>query len=406
MRKKLVLSSDSFLWRKGTSGLIFNPKSGTHLRFSTMNPAMDELCRLLEDPINLYTAEFDSEEIDDEFRAFVTSVEGLKLGKVVQAEEKTLAIPPSPFVINHVERMTERGMEQFGIQDYLSTVTFHLGGAGEKNGWYRQVDYPFGSKERLDVSKTLLFIGQLNRNTAVRFVVAEAGDGRVSEIISHLDGRSVSFLFNPASYPKSPFSCNGYGQRGQCKFILRLSPEDIDREPNRESDSLFKHPDHIDFLVDSPGILQKTEALLDRFCPGSHAFIPVWNCNPLFLAENVLLSEEEILSSNRSKRKIHLHQLLNINYWGQLTVMPDGQVYSDVNKSPLGSLDDSPVEIIANELTQNHAWRRIRELGKCAGCLYQWLCPSPSAFEQLSGMAVCNDVTSGLQPGFREPDKA
>ncbi len=403
MEKKLVLSSDSFLWRKGKRGLIFNPKLGAHLRFSTMNPAMDELCSLLEDPINLYTAKFnlytakfDSDEIEDEFRAFVTSVEGLRLGKVVQSEEKILALPPTPFVINHVERMKERGMEQFGIQDYLSILTLYLGGAGEKNEWYRQIDYPFGSKEKLDVSKALLFIGQLNRNTTVCFVVAEADDGRVSEFISHLDRRSVSFVFNPESYPKSPFSCSGCGQKGQCKFILRLSPEDIDRELNRESDFLFEHPDHIDFLVDSPGILQKAEALLDRFRPGNHAFIPVWNDNPLFFAENVRLREEEILSSNRNKRKIHLHQLLNINYWGQLTVMPDGQVYSDVNKSPLGSLDDSPVEIIANELALNRAWRRIREQDKCAECLYQWLCPSPSAFEQLSGMSVCNDVTSGL----------
>ena len=43
---------------------------------------------------------------------------------------------------------------------------------------------------------------------------------------------------------------------------------------------------------------------------------------------------------------------------------------------------------IYQEITEGKSWLNIRDQGKCKGCVYQWLCPSPSVFER--GMGRCD----------------
>lgn len=120
--------------------------------------------------------------------------------------------------------------------------------------------------------------------------------------------------------------------------------------------------------------------------------VPVYDDNAEFFNENIFLTREDILGSQLSKREIFAHQSLNTTEFGQLTVMPDGLVYSSVNHLHIGKIDDDIIDIIVTELKQNYSWRRIRDSARCSKCLYQWLCPSPSNYEVvMQKECICND---------------
>ena len=86
-----------------------------------------------------------------------------------------------------------------------------------------------------------------------------------------------------------------------------------------------------------------------------------------------------------SKNEIFIRQAININDFGQLTVMPDGKVYANVNTPSLGTVDDSPYSIVYKEFTNGQSWFRLRTQAPCENCIYQWLCPSPSNYETVIG---------------------
>ena len=80
-----------------------------------------------------------------------------------------------------------------------------------------------------------------------------------------------------------------------------------------------------------------------------------------------------------------MHQMLNTNNFGKLTIMPDGLVYANVNNKPLGCVEDTPYSLVHNELIKGQSWLKIRDMKPCCDYVYQWLCPSPSNYELVIG---------------------
>ena len=109
--------------------------------------------------------------------------------------------------------------------------------------------------------------------------------------------------------------------------------------------------------------------------------IPIYNGKNLsFFVDNVFLNKEDIINSHVSMKEIFAHKLINTNTFGKLVVYPDGQIFANVNKSPIGTIDDNIYKIIQSQLIEGSDWRSIRINKECLNCLFQWLCPSPSDY--------------------------
>ena len=92
-----------------------------------------------------------------------------------------------------------------------------------------------------------------------------------------------------------------------------------------------------------------------------------------------------------SKREIFAHQALNTNYFGKLTISSDGNVYSNINGKPLGTINDDVKQLILHEMENGSYWLKIRDMEPCCNCVYQWLCPSPSDYElQIGKPNLCH----------------
>ncbi len=162
----------------------------------------------------------------------------------------------------------------------------------------------------------------------------------------------------------------------------------------------------ITLFVNPSQTCEKYKELLDdiarRIRPHNPAFVYEIVDYDTFLGVQALLaedyrngklsvSEEDILGAEISKRVIFIHQKINVNYWGQLFVFPDGKVYPSPIKEPthcLGHISEPILPMIVKELRENHAWRRVRDNVLCNNCVFRWLCPSPTPFETLYDIPV------------------
>ena len=112
--------------------------------------------------------------------------------------------------------------------------------------------------------------------------------------------------------------------------------------------------------------------------------IPIFNGeNYSFFENNVFIDGNDILNSSPTMKNIFAHQLINTNTFGKLIVFPDGEIYANVNRNSLGSIGDDIYKIIYSQLSEGSDWRSIRNNHICSDCLLQWLCPSPSGYNDI-----------------------
>lgn len=115
---------------------------------------------------------------------------------------------------------------------------------------------------------------------------------------------------------------------------------------------------------------------------------------PLYTGENkeycineLGFSVEDITSLSYSEKKVMQNKYVNSNFWGELTILPNGDVYSCVNCKRLGNvLNDSMRFIVWNEFAVSKSWFITRKkMTTCMNCKYNWLCPPITNIELVLG---------------------
>ena len=393
MEQKFVLPSDCFVWRKGKDILVYNARTKGHVEAEVSDGRIGEFCDKMNDLSKLNTDILDdADQKNEAFMAFIDSLVAAGCGRVCPGDAWVFSLPARPFVNHNVDRMQKEGADAAETLKMLETVTIYPGGKHKQNDWYKQQVYPFSSKESLKAETILDYIDRSDSGNAMGmiFVIAESNDGRLSVLSRALKGKPVRFTFSPESWWGNVQYLHNLSEDGH-ELAVTLSPCDIAKFSNSGATLAGEvRPELATFMIDSLETMESAEKIVPAIGAKRQDFVPVWNDNKEFFEEQVLLSKEEILSACETKRNVFIHQLINVNYWGTLTVMPDGKVYADVNRAELGSIHEDVHKLIQKELFSQNAWRRVRDGGNCAGCVFQWLCPPPGAAEALSGLSACN----------------
>ena len=122
--------------------------------------------------------------------------------------------------------------------------------------------------------------------------------------------------------------------------------------------------------------------------------MPYYTGDNIYFFESIVYqSKNNILSTKWSKKDIFSHQYINSNFFGNLFLFPNGDVYSNLNQLKLGNLlNDSLNVLVYKELSNVKSWRLTRDLVQpCSNCLYKYLCPPISDYEHVIGkFNLCN----------------
>lgn len=112
-------------------------------------------------------------------------------------------------------------------------------------------------------------------------------------------------------------------------------------------------------------------------------FIPIFNGkNETFFKENIFIDENDILSSCPTQNEIFNNMKLNSNFFGKLYILPNGIVYTNLNFSPIGSVNNHATEIVSKEFKKGESWFLTRrKVSPCSKCLFCDICPPISNYE-------------------------
>ena len=390
--KQLLIYSETFIWKEKERVLFYNSKNGQCLEMGIEDLCVSTVLEELLDPKKLYCVPIEESLIENSsLKTLIEELEHHQMGRLLPSEKVAVAMPPRFRVLHDLDRMKKEGFAQFDLARYVQEITIFLGGKHTENDLYRQVAYPVNSNVVLPEGAVVRFLEKADTSSVkkIQLVISSPEYGSLHKIQEalprHISDR-IELCFSFESLREELVQ-----NQGNIKVVLR--PEEIaDIELGRKAfpNRSFQYV----FLVNSTETVSSAETLVNKFDLQRYSFVPIWNHNKEFLAENVFLNKQEILSAKPDKRTVFIHQALNLNYWGKILIAPDGRVYSDINSDPIGSLDDSLAGLVQNELSQGKSWLRTRDKDvsrKCVSCLYKWLCPCISPLEDISGCLACGE---------------
>lgn len=386
----MVLYPDVFLWCKGEKGLLYHSALNKSFVFDNKG-RIRELTEQLLQPENLYCIEV-TEELYRQHEVFswCYAVTDCQAGKLVDQEEgkKPVSFMPVLNLQKDVDRLRGDTFRTEGedLLTYLHEVILYIGGRCEVAGeYYRQVLYPVHSERMLEVGEIIRFLRQ-TVGSGLRMVHILGGDlleyAEKDKLLKALEEFPVEkcFYFLDQEFVRNKTEIRKFiGENCRLKLICEKA---------------FLLNEAIDYLrvekitVDLIGVVQSAneyQQMMDiiQECQWETFEVkPVYTGhNMQFFVHNVFVTEEDVQHPGLNRRQVFAHQVLNTHFFGQLTIMPDGQVYGNVNRKALGSINDSLYTLLYREMDKPDSWRRIRDDLPCRKCVYQWLCPSPSGYE-------------------------
>lgn len=105
---------------------------------------------------------------------------------------------------------------------------------------------------------------------------------------------------------------------------------------------------------------------------------PLYNGDNIeFLKSCLSYDKDEILKSQFLDHTIFKNTYLNANFFGELSILPNGDVYSCKNKPSLGNIFETSVkELLKKEFCHTRNWFIVRkEMQFCKDCVFNCLCP-------------------------------
>lgn len=376
MKNRITLYSSTFLWLKEDRGLLYNSVS-SHSDEFTITEDVKKVCEVFLNYDNLYSVEIETDGISESLQSFIDLVSNNGYGELTEKDTNRISLPPLLNIQSDELKLSS-----------LSDITVYLGGRCDKTDYYRQIIFPYCSKDTLDSERLSLFLHHVGCEylKRINIVISDTAEmdflSRVIESLSSI--KEKVFLCAVLSDSTKEEICHLKRSSGMQMEYICL-PNAVSNDTLEE----YSSSGHLNLIVRSTEECKQWEILTPNIDDEKYDYVPVYDNNIDFIEENVFLTKEEIKALHPTKREIFAHQAVNTELFGDLTILSDGNVYSDVNSPKIGTIEDSIYDILKKEKDSKKGWLHIRESEPCSRCLYQWICPSPSHYETVTGKTLC-----------------
>lgn len=389
----LNLKSNTFLWIDEHEGLFYNSDSKNSHRFELDNQTQS-WCTELLNVDNLYSILVNSEDYET-YSDWFNLIETLQFGHLIPQSDvvhKPISYPPIIYIEEKID-------ESFSIKDseflkYLHELVFYLSGtASGAPDYYKQVLYPLQSAKSLLVSDVISFIDKAegyNLQTLYFLGLENLCKSDIDILCARLALFPYKIVFITLSenlsfyaslfkrYPKDNVEVRVF-----CDTVVQVG---MVSDAIKSIDQVMTK---ICLTVKSEMDCEVPDQLLNLI-----TLVPIYDRTNLdFFESSVAITEEDRHEFVLSKQEIFRNQVLNHNYFGRLTILPDRSVYADVNDLPVGTLSSDIYDCIYSAMQKDHAWMRLRNCMPCVECVYKWLCPPLSNYEKVIGRPnLCDKV--------------
>ena len=110
-----------------------------------------------------------------------------------------------------------------------------------------------------------------------------------------------------------------------------------------------------------------------------------------FFKENVFIDQNIFMEYPIQLDDILINKVLNTNYFGKLTILPNGDIISTFSKNKLGNLFNENLKLaIYKELKGKRSWKLTRQnIIPCKKCIFNEMCPPISNYEIVVKKMIC-----------------
>lgn len=387
-----TLYPNTFLWVKGNDGFIYNADNYGKLKFCNEGQ-IAELTNLLLDVNSLYCVELTENSLGDgSVNEWVHNIIDAECGSLIEItamSQRPLSLPPVLKVQDDTEyyEWEHRQNIDGNIMQNLHSLIFFINGSEYGNDLYsKQTLYPVESELTLDSEKICRFAMNAKYSSYLSEIALVGNPFKVpglAEMIAELKKICPVTLYATIQDLARELS--------QAKELSAIANINLLITDNLMSDSLAEITSWSDdisytFIITSEQEYETAAQCSESLNLKNSNIIPVYNgVNLPFIEECLYLNEEDLQDIALSKREVFIRQSLNVFHFGKLYILPNGNIHSNLNESPLGTIDETPHGIVYHELTTGNSWLRIRNQLPCSNCIFQWLCPSPSNYESVIG---------------------
>lgn len=147
------------------------------------------------------------------------------------------------------------------------------------------------------------------------------------------------------------------------------------------------------FFIESKKEYDVVEKIISKYTDINYNIYPIFNKNLSFFKSTVFNNLTDILKSETSMVKIFKNKKINSNYFGNLIIANDGQVYTSCFEKAIGNISkDNLSSFIQKSISKNESWFLVRNsVMPCNSCLLKNICPPISDYEFLIGRYdLCN----------------
>ena len=381
MKHKIHIRSSVFFWYSDNNVLFYDTESASFL-FMPLSDEIQKICMILSNPSSLYSFVYDTENIN--VSQFVKEL--ISKGFCVEddGKESLISLPPILCVNNNWEIIKKKGQYKL-VTELLKSIVFLMGGSELETSIERlehlaNIEYDLKGNALMDLSVLDAFLTdncltQLNR---LSFVIgAKCSSGYIDKLMKLVTKHDLE-------------------NKVQAYVLINSSEEGVEQLINNIP--IPVHPVFVSisdgpsitlagsiFLVQSKEEVNKAMEFISANQLEDCILYPQYNGqNHSFYECEVFPNIDELFENRISKRQIFIHRTLNVNYFGQLIVLPNAQVYSSLLSPAIGRLSDGIYSLVHSEMENNCLWRKTRNmLSRCKDCLYCDLCPSPILEEEL-----------------------
>lgn len=269
------------------------------------------------------------------------------------------------------------------IINNLYEITLHINSASEiyKHRFaYKQYCYPFYSKSvTLDLEwakrELSVFFPDLE---VVNLVIGEVNDGNLSDLLEFIFYQSRFYKLNIYMFAHHFYQYRtDFIRQDNIQYILWLQSEE---------ELLLSYTTNVilSILVENESEYRSCNKM-SNIENNTMLILPYCNKNNRdFCCRLLSYTVKDLFSVKLKHNEIVSKSILNVNTFGSLVILPNGDIFSDINCRKLAVVnpDISLKEVIFLELVNSRNWFLTRKkVSPCRKCVFMNICPSITDME-------------------------
>lgn len=388
MSKILVLNSFVFINKIEVGILLYNTVNGEYVVIvDNLLISLFEGVKIGESQ-NYFLIILDKYMSNELFVKMITEIESKNIGELIELDINKRPLLFSPFLnidqqniydyldnfrLVKVPNNETRERENFAGKNLVSNLrelTIHFNSTSEISDKYKNLfkQYPFPYVDKYQEIDINLLLSYLD--------VRIESEVRCNLIIGVINNDNIHKVNCLIAVLKSKYQLYIYTLVNNINYIDKL---DIDQKyiytwifGNQHVSQRCKNMIGIFVNSDEKIYFESSE---NDICVD---YFPAFTGDNLnFCIEILKFNISEVTENKLTERELYCNKFINSNFFGELTILPSGEIYSCISKSSIDDISSlSLKKTIYKELTETKNWLFVRnDVNPCKNCIYNILCP-------------------------------